>query len=168
MRYVVLAILVAVLVVATPSPARASSRSICGTLHQVGVSGNVLARSGAACGGIAKDVVKPPVPDADRKLGYPVYRWRFYVSKYWNLWARRILGRHVTNAEIHRALVIIKRESGGNWRAVNPRSHCTGLFQLLPGYSRGKYDLRDPRTNCSLAAQLWVRRGWAPWRASAW
>ena len=160
MRYVVLAILVAVLVVATPATARASG----GTLHQPRLSGSLCLGTGAACGGVTKDIVKPPVPDADRKLGYPVYRWRFYVHRYFDLWARRILRRRVSNAEIHHALVIIKRESGGNWRAVNPRSHCTGLFQLLPGYSRGKYNLLDPRTNCSLAAQLWVRRGWQPWR----
>ena len=164
MRYAILVLLVALVLVATPATARSGSRSVCGTLHKVGVSGNVLAGSGAACGSVAKDIVKPLVPDADRKLGYAVYRWRFYVSKYWNRWCVVILHRRATAAEIHRALVIIKRESRGKWRAVNRVSGAVGLFQLLPGYSRGKYDLRDPRTNCSLAAQLWVRRGWQPWR----
>jgi len=136
--------LVALVLVVAPATARAGS----GATQSVRLPGTLAIRSSEARGSLPQSV----------------YRWHFMVHKYYQRWSLRVLHRRITNAEVHKALWIIYRESRGNPRAVNRYSHCTGLFQLLPGYSRGKYDLRDPRTNCSLAAQLYVRRGWQPGR----
>jgi len=140
--------LLALVLVLAPPTARAGSRAA----QSVGVPGDLAVRGSEARGDLPQSV----------------YRWHLMVHKYWQRWSLRILHRRITNAEVHKALWIIYRESRGDPRAVNRYSGCAGLFQLLPGYSRGKYNLLDPRTNCSLAAQLYVRRGWAPWRATAW
>jgi hypothetical protein len=102
--------------------------------------------------------------DAQRvRLPDSVERWRPLVRLYWDRWLVKYRHRHISAAEIRRALLIIQRESNGYPRAVNPVSGCAGLFQLLPGYARGRFDLFNPRTNISLAGMLYVRRGWRPW-----
>jgi len=94
-------------------------------------------------------------------------RWAPQVNRYWSRWLWRYLHRRLTVAELHRALLIIWRESGGQPGEVNPTSGCAGLFQLVPGHWRGRFDPFNPITNISLAGMLYVRRGWAPWATTA-
>jgi soluble lytic murein transglycosylase-like protein len=68
---------------------------------------------------------------------------------------------------VRRLLLIVARESGGNPRARNPYSGAAGLFQFLPMHWVGRYDPYNPRTNCSLAAQMYKRLGFAPWALTA-
>ncbi len=112
-----------------------------------------------ACGALSTAQVKRAA------AGMPpsVARWAPTVNKYWGRWLWRYKHRCLTVTELRRALRVIRTESRGSPRARNPVTGCTGLFQLLPGYSRGVYDLRNARTNISLAGQLYVRRGWSPW-----
>ena len=97
--------------------------------------------------------------------GYPqtVRRWCPLVRELFGRNVRQRLHRSFSAAEARHALYIIWRESRGLPWVVNRSSGCTGLFQLLPGYSRGKYNLANPRSNVGLAAQLYCRRGWQPW-----
>jgi hypothetical protein len=171
MRCVVLAILVAVLVVVAAQTARCGSAAI----HSVGLPGSVCLGTGAACGGVAKDIVKPPVCDACTKLGYRVYRWHYYVSRALRLWHRRY---HLPQraSDTYHALVLMCRESRGYPLAVNVYTKAAGLFQWLPPWWRHRgpggrdYPIFDPRWNIGMMAQYHAsheaigRDPWAPWR----
>ena len=63
------------------------------------------------------------------------------------------------NRVIPYALVIIRRESGGDPSAANP-SGCRGLFQLAGFWTRHPF---DPLTNVRTALAIWRREGWRPW-----
>lgn len=99
---------------------------------------------------------------------HPAAKWGQMVNRYWSRWLWRYKHRRLTVPELHKALLVIWRESNGQPGCVNPSSGCTGLFQLLPAHARGKYNLKNPVTNISLAGMLYVRLGWRPWAATAW
>lgn len=104
------------------------------------------------------------------KKGVPAAaaRWAPIVNMYWDRWLKKYKGRRLTVPELHKALLIIWRESRGNPRCVGPAPYyCRGLFQLLPGHARGKWDLFKARVNASLAGMLYVRLGWRPWASTA-
>lgn len=109
-------------------------------------------------------LTRSQVHRACRRVPTAAARWAGLINKYWSRWLARIQHRHLAEAELHHALLIVWRESNGRPRARNPYSGCSGLFQLLPVYSRGKFDLMNPVTNISLAGELFSRRGWQPWR----
>jgi hypothetical protein len=111
---------------------------------------------------------KSQVRVAKRDVPAPAAKWGQMVNRYWSRWLWKYKHRRLTVAELHKALLIVWRESNGQPREVNGSSGCAGLFQLLPAHSQGKYDLLNPKTNCSLAGMLYVRLGWRPWAATAW
>lgn len=104
------------------------------------------------------------------KAGVPsgAAKWGQMTNGYWSRWLWKYRHRRLTVPELHKALLIIWRESNGRPGVVNSSSGCAGLFQLLPGHSRGKYNLLNPRTNISLAGMLYVRLSWRPWALTAW
>ena len=112
-----------------------------------------------ACGALSAAQVKRAA------VGMPpsVARWAPTVNKYWGRWLWKYQHRRLTVTELRRALFVMRPESGGRAWARNPVTGHTGLFQLHPGFSRGKYNLRHGPTNISLAGQLYVRRGWSAW-----
>jgi len=108
------------------------------------------------------------VRKAQRGVPRASARWAPLVNKYWSRWLQKYKGRRLTAGELNRALWVIHYESSGRPRCVGPGPYyCRGLMQLLPGHGRGRYDLFNPRTNISLAGQLYCRRGWRPWAATA-
>jgi len=116
-------------------------------------------RADAAAGELSRAQVRI----ACRSVPAGAARWAHAVNRYWGRWLARYQHRRLTVSELRRALLIIWRESNGQPRVVNHSSGCAGLFQLLPAYGRGRYNLLQPQTNISLAGMLYVRRGWAPW-----
>lgn len=69
------------------------------------------------------------------------------------------------------ALRVLACESGGDPAASNPFSGAAGLFQIMPGWSSGRwgnpfapFDPFDPPTNVAFAA--WLSKGGSDW--SAW
>lgn len=105
---------------------------------------------------------------AARDVPRAAARWAPLVNRYWSRWLWKYKHRRLKTWELRKALWVIWRECRGNPRCVNPASGCAGLFQLIPGHWHGRFDPFSPKTNISLAGMLYVRRGWAPWRATAW
>ena len=56
---------------------------------------------------------------------------------------------------------IIRRESGGDPRAVNHYSGCAGLLQLHPCH--GVANVFDPLVNLRAGLRLYRAAGWQPW-----
>lgn len=130
----------------------------------VGCAADAALRAGTAYG--ARPVGKPVpghVCSTCRGLPACARRWCPAVRHYWGRWVRKYKHRRLTRTESRRALRVIYVESRGRAWACNSRTGCTGLFQLLPGHSRGIYNLRHGATNISLAGMLYVRCGWRPW-----
>ena len=64
---------------------------------------------------------------------------------------------------------IVAHESGGNPRAVNPRSGASGLVQFMPATwhamgMTGEASDYPPSVQMAVAYRLQARAGWAPWR----
>jgi hypothetical protein len=109
-------------------------------------------------------LTKSQVRLASRGIPATAARWAPTINKYWTRWHYRLLGHGLTVSELRYALLICLRESRGLPNARNPYSGCSGLFQLLPAFSRGRYNLYNPVTNISLAGMLFARRGFSPWQ----
>ena len=69
------------------------------------------------------------------------------------------------------AMCVVRAESGGDPRALNPSSGAAGLFQLMPQWYRGTWGLRpfdpfDAAANVLNAHRVFARAGhtWTPWR----
>jgi len=78
--------------------------------------------------------------------GRRVGRWFVLVYAYW------------PRVEWNRAMLCIRRESGGNEHALGALGEIS-LFQLL-GYHCRPW---KPDTNVRLAAKRWREDGWDPW-----
>lgn len=85
------------------------------------------------------------------------------MERYWSRWLWRHGRKRLTVAQLNRALWVIWYESRGDPGLRAGR--CYGLFQVDRAHS--SLNLRNPVTNVSLAGQLFVRRGWSPWAATA-
>lgn len=90
-------------------------------------------------------------------------RWAPTVERYWSRWLWRHGRKRLTVAQLNRALWVIWYESRGDPDLRAGRYY--GLFQVDRAHS--SLDLRNPVTNASLAGQLFARRGWRPWAATA-
>ena len=138
----------------------------------VGCAADAALRASPAYG--AGSVGKPVpghVCSTCRGLPACARQWCPAVRRYWGRWVRKYKHRRLTRTESRRALRVMFVESRCRPGARNPRTGCTGLYQLLPGHSRGIYNLRHGATNISLAGMLYVRLGWRPWpwtRALGW
>jgi len=82
--------------------------------------------------------------------------WRPLVRWYWPA------------SQVEYALVIMRRESGGQPRAYN-QSGCAGLFQLSRYWYSSKWDFDpfDPEQNVKHAAMVWRLCDWHAW-VTAW
>jgi muramidase (phage lysozyme) len=63
---------------------------------------------------------------------------------------------------------IVRLESGGNPRAVNPSSGAGGLFQFLPSTwaslgGTGRPQDASPALQFAMAQKLQARSGWSQW-----
>ena len=94
-----------------------------------------------------------------RRIRYPhvtsAFSWRPCVRYYWPA------------SQVEKCLRTIRRESGGNPRAVNPSSGAAGLLQFLPSWWRGKWDAFVGWVNIKMGAALYRSSGWAPWAGGA-
>lgn len=88
--------------------------------------------------------------------GSDVEQWRGLVASYFPA------------DRVEMALCIIRYESGGNHNAKNPYSSARGLFQVLASLWASHYgvtyeQLYDPTTNTRIAADIWASYGWGAW-----
>ena len=99
--------------------------------------------------------------DEYRELTFAPSRWR------------PLIARHFPEAQVHKAMRVMRCESGGNPDAKNRSSTAAGLFQFLkstwnrvaretgsPAYRDGVY---DPVWSVVNAAWLWEHGGWRQW-----
>ncbi len=70
-----------------------------------------------------------------------------------------------SEAELPTLLRIIRAESGGNPRAFNASSRCSGLLQLHPCWWDGRwsFDPFDPRLNLAYGLKVKRLSGWSAW-----
>jgi hypothetical protein len=95
-----------------------------------------------------------------RRISHP----RTYNSA--AVWAPLLRHEGWPAAQIPTALKVIWRESNAQPSCVGPGPYY-GLFQLYSGFNNGGWDLCDPVVNVRLSLQLYHRRGWQPWSATA-
>jgi hypothetical protein len=81
-------------------------------------------------------------------------------------WTPLLLHEGWPKSQIPTALKVIWRESNALPSVVGPGPYY-GLFQLWSGFNTGGWDLCNPVVNVRLALQLFHRRGWQPWTATA-
>lgn len=67
---------------------------------------------------------------------------------------------------------IVRCESGGNWRAVNPSSGAGGAYQILPSTwaaygGQGLPENASPAEQSSIAARIYAAQGPAAWSCKA-
>lgn len=115
--------------------------------------------------------VKPP---AWVRTTDELARLRRYVKRTWRRIAhpKRIVNartwlpllRHEgwPAAQIPTALMVIRRESGGDPKAWNRSTDCRGLFQIMRRY-HPDCDLFNPVTNVRVALGMYRASGWRPW-----
>jgi hypothetical protein len=82
------------------------------------------------------------------------------------VWTPLLLHEGWPGAQIPTAMKVIWRESSARPSCVGPGPYY-GLFQLYSGFNKGGWDLTNPVVNVRLALQLYHRRGWQPWSATA-
>lgn len=95
-----------------------------------------------------------------RGLPATVRRWCPVVRYYWGRWQWRYRDRRITEAEVGHALRIMYRESRGLPYVHN--GPYQGLYQIWYKHAP-QYNLFRGPVNVSVAGQMFVRLGWAPW-----
>lgn len=62
------------------------------------------------------------------------------------------------------ALAVTWRESNWQPHAYNGKSGCAGLWQIHPIHGYSLSTRFDPEASTLIAYELWLARGWQPWR----
>ena len=97
---------------------------------------------------------------------------RTYSARYGSpvgRWSRDALLAGWPTGQLDKLLGIVRRESMGQPRCVEPSSYASGLLQFLPFWWNGSGDLHwrfdplDPYQNLRHGYLAWRRLGWAPW-----
>uniref|UniRef100_A0A6M3IL13 Transglycosylase n=1 Tax=viral metagenome TaxID=1070528 RepID=A0A6M3IL13_9ZZZZ len=96
-----------------------------------------------------------------RKMRYP--NWRRYNSFAWIPLARHAGWPESTVPMLRK---VIRRESDGNPRLIDPGSPYIGLMQI--GHYHTSVNLLNPYTNLRYGLLMWKKNGWVPWRSTAW
>jgi hypothetical protein len=92
-----------------------------------------------------------------------VRRWTGAYGSSVGRWADEAIGAGWPDGALWTLGRILRAESGGDPRARNSYSGCSGLLQLAPCHWRGKFDPFDPARNLAYGLKLYRGSGWRPW-----